>query len=196
MIRKGVDKMYTLYIDTHMNKIVIVLYQEEQVKIKKEVVTNYNHSITTMPIIQEVIEGSNLTVRDLNQIIVVNGPGSFTGVRLGVTIAKTLAYTLNIPIKEVSSLFIKAVSFSHEEVSVIEREKNGVFLGNFDKNNNLIGDYEYIKNSDFDTQNTKMNFKENIELDYEKIIKASKQIPEKNPHAINPIYIKKIEVEK
>ena len=126
----------------------------------------------------------------------VNGPGSFTGVRLGVTIAKTLAYTLNIPIKAVSSLWIKAVSLEHEEITIVEREKNGVFIGTFNKNNQLQGEYTYLKNIEFEQIENKDNYEENIVIDYKKIIAWVKNLKSENPHAVNPLYVKKIEVEK
>lgn len=188
--------MYTLYLDTHSNKIIIVLYNNDQILIKQEQNTSYDHSISTMPLLIKTLEQHNLKAEDLNQIVVVNGPGSFTGVRIGVTIAKTLAYTLNVPIKTVSSLFIKAVSFDHEEVTIVEREKNGVFLGKFDKNNNLIEDYQYLKNMEYESLTNKQNFVENIALDYERIKKLLEALKSQNPHSVKPLYVKKIEVEK
>ena len=188
--------MYTLYIDTHFNKIVIVIYLNEQIIIKKEIETSNSHSITTMPILIEAIKESNLEIKDINEIIVVNGPGSFTGIRIGVTIAKTLAYTLNIPIKVLSSLEIKDISFSHKEVNIIEREKNGVFVGTFDTNNKLIKDYCYLTNKEYNEISNKDNYYENIEIDYLKIIKYVKNIKLINPHSVKPLYVKKIEVQK
>ena len=188
--------MYTLYIDTHCNKIVIVVYQNEKIVIKREIESNYDHSITTMPVLIAAIREAKLEIKDINQIIVVNGPGSFTGVRIGVTIAKTLAHTLNIPIKVMSSLLIKAVSFSHDKVMIIEREKNGVFVGNFDKENNLIVEYSYLTNREYEQLEDKSNYYEEIEIDYEEIIKFINNIEGINPHAVNPLYVKKIEVQK
>lgn len=188
--------MYTLYIDTHCNKIVIVIYQNEKVIIKKEIASNYDHSVTTMPILIEALNEVNLEINDINQIIVVNGPGSFTGVRIGVTIAKTLAYTLNIPIKILSSLLIKAVSCIHDDVIIVEREKNGVFIGNFNKENKLVEDYKYLSNTEYNEINDKSNCIEDIEIDYEKIISFVDNIDSTNPHAVNPLYVKKIEVQK
>lgn len=184
--------MYTLYIDTHANKIIIVLFQDKKVVVKKEVVTNYNHSITTMPVIINVLNEAKIDKSLLNQILVVNGPGSFTGIRIGVTIAKTLAYTLHIPIKVLSSLLIKAVSFPHDEVTIVEREKNGIFLGTFNKENQLIKEYTYLSNKEED----KKDYIEEIEINYEEIIKYVNGIESMNPHAVNPLYIKKIEVQK
>lgn len=186
--------MYTLFIDTHSNKIIIILYKDEEMIGKKEVATNNNHSITTMPILIELLEEKNMEVKELNEIIVVNGPGSFTGVRLGVTIAKTLAYTLKIPIKTMSSLLIKAVSFSHEKVKIVEEEKNGFFIGEFDKDNNLIGEYQYKTKAEFrESQEETIG---DIPYDYSKIINFAKTISPMNPHAVNPLYVKKIEVQK
>ena len=185
--------MNTLYIDTHSNKIIINLFRDKKVFIKKEIETNNNHSITIMPILVEALNEAKIDVNDLNEIIVVNGPGSFTGVRLGVTIAKTLAYVLNIPIKTMSSLLIKAVSFTHEDVNIIEKEKNGVFIGTFNKNNELIGEYTYLRNSEYLPSEKDIL---DVQLDYEKINRFTDNIRCINSHAVNPIYIKQIEVQK
>ena len=115
--------MYTLFLDTHSDKIIIVLFKEKNILVKKEVETQHNHSITTMPILESVLKEAKIEVEELDQILVVNGPGSFTGVRLGVTIAKTLAFTLNIPIRTLSSLLIKAVSFEHDDNNCRKRKK-------------------------------------------------------------------------
>lgn len=187
--------MYTLYLDTHSNRIVIVVYKNKQIIIKKEIESNYDHSVTTMPILIESLKEANIEVKDLNQIIVVNGPGSFTGVRIGVTIAKTLAYTLNIPIKVLSSLLIKAVSFEHEKITIIEREKNGVFTGDFNTKNELLSEYKYLSNKEYEMED-KTNFYEDIQIDYEKIIDFVTNLEETNPHAVNPLYVKKIEVQR
>ena len=93
-----------------------------------------------MPTIKKALDGKNP-----EKIYVVNGPGSFTGVRLGVTIAKTFAYTLEIPIKTISSLELKAVSLVEKNKIVGVKENNGYYIGIFDEDNNLMrrreGDY-------------------------------------------------------
>lgn len=187
--------MYTLLIDTHSDMIRIVLYKEGKVCIKKEIQTERKHSSTTMPILIEILSEAKIEIEKVKEIIVVNGPGSFTGVRIGVTIAKTLAYTLTIQIKVMSSLLIKAVSMLHEDVNIIEREKNGVFLATFNKENHLISEYKYLTNKEY-KEYPKANCLEEIELDYEAIYNFSKTIEATNPHAVNPLYVKKIEVQK
>lgn len=184
--------MNTLFLDTHANKVVVVIFKDNKIIVKKEVETIYNHSETTMPILIEALNEANCNINDINLIICVNGPGSFTGVRIGVTIAKTLAFTLKVPIKVISSLLIKAVSFDHDNINILESEKNGVFLANFDKNNNLIGEYKYYSNNDF--KESKINALGDIKIDYLRILDFVKTIEDINPHLVNPLYVKKIEV--
>lgn len=184
----------TLYIDTHDVKIILILFKNDEILAIKEIASKFDHSVTTMPLLVELLDKANVDIHDLTEIIVVNGPGSFTGVRIGVTIAKTLAYALQIPIKTMSSLLIKAVSFSHEEITIVEREKNGVFLGTYNPENELIGEYEYRNNKEYiEDVNTS---KEEVEIDYNKVITFAKNITPTPVHAVNPLYVKKIEVQK
>jgi tRNA threonylcarbamoyladenosine biosynthesis protein TsaB len=69
-----------------------------------------NHSVRVMPAIQTLMNECGIKPKDLTKIVVAEGPGSYTGVRIGVTIAKTLAWTLNIPLSGVSSLEVAAAS--------------------------------------------------------------------------------------
>ena len=114
--------MNTLFIDTHLWDIIIILLHDGLVVKKEEVKNKKNNSEYIFPSIVKVIDGIKL-----DEIIVVNGPGSFTGVRLGVTIAKTLAYTLNIPIKVISSL--QAVALKYQECIIGIKDRNGAFIG-------------------------------------------------------------------
>lgn len=185
--------MFTLFIDTHSEMISIVIYKDNQILVQNEISTHQNHSVTTMPILIKSLEEARITIKDINEILVVNGPGSFTGIRIGITIAKTLAYTLNIPIKVFSSLLIKAISFEHQKVNIIEREKNGVFIGTFNSNNELEKEYIYLKNDEYQKSE---NDVEDVLIDYKKIIEYAKFMPAINPHAVNPLYVKLIEVQK
>ena len=102
--------MYSLYIDTHDNKIVIGLYKDGLIIDNNIKESSRNHSDFTMPMIREILINNSITIKDLNEIIVVNGPGSFTGCRIGITIAKTYSWALNIPISTITSLEAMALS--------------------------------------------------------------------------------------
>lgn len=188
--------MYSLYIDTHDAQIVIALFNKHQLITKKLKGSSKNHSDFTMPLIKEILEENNITPKELGEILVINGPGSFTGVRIGVTIAKTLAYTLDIPIKTMSSLEMIAVSSHIEEKKIaIIQDVKGVFLGIYDKDDNLIGEMTYQSNTEFIKykEETNLPIITATEIDLEGIYAHFKTKDTINAHKANPVYIKVIE---
>jgi tRNA threonylcarbamoyladenosine biosynthesis protein TsaB len=100
--------MTILAIDTSNYPLGVALIEENQVL--GEYITNLkkNHSVRIMPAIQTLMKDCERTPADLTKIVVAKGPGSYTGVRIGVTIAKTMAWSLKIPLVGVSSLEILA----------------------------------------------------------------------------------------
>ena len=178
--------MHTLFIDTHLLDIIIILYKDGKLVDKKEVINKKNNSEYIFPTIKKVINDIKL-----DEIIVVNGPGSFTGVRLGVTIAKTLAYTLNIPIKTITSLEVMCISSNKQKVAF--NDGNGYYIGEFNNKNELIDNYKYINNEEYNNnyQDYYTDYIINPEKVYEFLINR-KPI---NAHLVNPIYVKKIGVE-
>ena len=180
-----------LFIDTHLNDVVIILEKDGKILKQKIVKDEKQNSKIIMPSIKKL-----LSKQKPDSIIVVNGPGSFTGVRLGVTIAKTLAYTMEIPIRTITSLECMAVCLNDTSKIVGFSDNNGYYIGIFDENNALVGNYEYLSNSEFDEYSKKYEINTNVELDYESIISWSLKKDAINAHEVNPIYIKKIAVEK
>ena len=66
--------------------------------------TGLTHSRTLMPIVEHILKNTDLTVRDCDAIAVAAGPGSFTGIRIGVSAAKGLAFAVEKPAIAVSTL--------------------------------------------------------------------------------------------
>jgi len=192
--------MYTLFISTYDKFINVALLKDDEVleEIKKESINS--HSIYTMPMIKEILDKNNITTNDLNQIEVINGPGSFTGVRIAVTIAKTLAYTLNIPIKSISSIEALAVGSTKSKKLVTIKDLKGVYYGLFNEENKLIEPLNYLNNKDFKEYVEKNDFEniilEDTKLCPKKIHEYLKTQDAQNPHHVNPLYIKQIEAEK
>ena len=179
-----------LFIDTHDELITIGLKYNDKLFIKTKM-SEYSHSVFTMPMIKEIFEENNLDIKDLDKVIVVNGPGSFTGIRIGLTIAKTLAYTLNIKINTISSLLAYLISNNNNEkrMAVIEDNK-GYYVSAMDENNNIIVKEQYIENNNYEYQQVEHK------LDLNKIIDYCNNLESENYHHIKANYIKKIEVEK
>lgn len=179
-----------LFIDTHADLITIALKNNKDLYIKTQE-SEYSHSIYTMPMIKEIFNENKLDIHDLKKIIVVNGPGSFTGIRIGLSIAKTLAYALKININTISSLTAYLISsdFKGNKKAVIEDNK-GYYISVFNKNNESLIDEFYSEEDSLEY------FEVEHKIDVNKVIDYCNNIESENPHHIKANYIKKIEVEK
>lgn len=126
----GVDSTATaasaaVYID---GKIVSLNYSN----------TGLTHSQTLLPMIESALNSSGVTVRDLDYIAVSNGPGSFTGVRIGVSAVKGIAQPLNIPCVSVSTTEAIAKPLENTgcyAVAVMDARCNQVYTAQFDCEN-------------------------------------------------------------
>ena len=187
--------MYSLFIDTHDLDLVIALYKDKKLKDKEIKESLRNHSDYTMPIIDEILKRNNIGVHDIKEILVVNGPGSFTGVRIGVTIAKMLAYTLNVPIKSIDSITMHGISDNDPDKKlVLIPDVKGSYGGVFE-NNKLIGKLFYKSKAELEEYIKENNINKIVEnsIDFNKIIEHFENIEPTLAHIVNPIYVKVIE---
>ncbi|RFU63134.1 tRNA (adenosine(37)-N6)-threonylcarbamoyltransferase complex dimerization subunit type 1 TsaB [Peribacillus glennii] len=133
--------MTVLAIDTSNFSLGIALAKGDQVI--GEYITNIkkNHSLRVMPAIERLVGDCDLKTADLKKIVVARGPGSYTGVRIGVTIAKTLAWTLNIPLAGVSSLEFLAANgryFTGIVSPLFDARRGQIFTGLYRFNGNRL----------------------------------------------------------
>ncbi|MEI4791294.1 tRNA (adenosine(37)-N6)-threonylcarbamoyltransferase complex dimerization subunit type 1 TsaB [Bacillus sp. FJAT-53060] len=96
--------MTILAIDTSNHTLGIALVRDDTVIGESITYLKKNHSVRAMPTVEALMKECGVAPSELSKIVVAKGPGSYTGVRIGVTIAKTLAWTLSIPLSAVSSL--------------------------------------------------------------------------------------------
>lgn len=102
--------MLSLLIDTSNRPLSVAINQDGMTLAEIDTTVKKTHSATIMDYIDKLFKMTDVKKGDINRIIVAKGPGSYTGVRIGVTVAKTLAYALNIELYSVSSLFVIAAS--------------------------------------------------------------------------------------
>ena len=84
--------MYTLYIDTGDNKEIIVRLDKGDKKLEQKSAAVKNHAQTILPLVAGLLKKTGLKVADLDEINVETGPGSFTGLRVGIAIANALSF--------------------------------------------------------------------------------------------------------
>ncbi len=88
----------TLYIDTSEMKTTRVALERDGHRIEKTVSSDTWRSQAVLPLIQQLLHEQNIPLTELGAITVHTGPGSFTGLRVGYSVAQMLATLLEIPI--------------------------------------------------------------------------------------------------
>ena len=203
-----------LYIDTSSNYLYAGLVKDG--KLQAEIKKEYKHQLSqeALPEIVSMFESTGIVLKDIIKIIVVNGPGSFTGIRIGITIAKVYAWSLNILITTITSLEAMAVSSQNDliRVPIIDARRGYCYTAIVDKKDNFILEPTYITYEKLKHELEKINDYKIITNDHAKVEVAAKvwetynpdivKIVDKyinkksiNPHAVNPNYLKLTEAE-
>lgn len=197
--------MITLYIDTSDKDVSIAIIKDKKEinKITKDIPNE--HSIYAVPYIKEVLEKSNLIPQDVDNVMVVNGPGSFTGIRIGLTISKVYAYLLKKDIRAVSSLKALALSKNGNYIlSLIDAKHDNYYIGLYDSNYNEIINEKFtnlveieliikkynpiiVSNTNFKIDNINI---EKTELNIPSIVSYYLNKETENPHSLVPNYLK------
>lgn len=135
--------MLILGISTSSNIASVALSKDAECIKELNINNNKTHSETLLPLINELLSETNIKLQDINLIACDNGPGSFTGIRIGISTVKAIAESLNIPVIAVSSLEGLAYNIHDSEFicSLIDARNNQVYCGLFDSNHTLIGNY-------------------------------------------------------
>ena len=128
--------MKVLAFDTSSKALSLAILEDKQVLAETIINIKKNHSITLMPAIDFLMASLDWTPKDLDRIVVAEGPGSYTGLRIAVATAKTLAHTLNIELVGMSSL-----------LALVPRQQEGLLVPLMDarRNNVYAGFYENAK---------------------------------------------------
>ncbi len=109
--------MKILSIDTSSNICGVSILEDNKLICNLDIATDRTHSENLMPMIEETFSKTNLTLKDINLIVCDIGPGSFTGIRIGIATVKAFADSLGIPCIGISSL--EALSYNSQDSKVV-----------------------------------------------------------------------------
>lgn len=159
--------MIELFIDTASSRIILALLKDHKIINICDEKNGHDLSTRIFPLLDALLKQSNIDLKDVETIYVVNGPGSFTGIRIGVTIAKTMAWGLNKKIISISELELMATTDFDGDyiVPMIDARRNASFAAIYDKKGNTYLTDRYIKNDDL--MNLLPKDKENIIVSYD-----------------------------
>lgn len=106
---------YLLAIETATKVCSVALFAKDELLILKEEKGDYSHAENLAVFTEEILSESNLSATDLSAVIISKGPGSYTGLRIGVSFAKGLCYSLNIPLISIDTLHALALGYHQSQ---------------------------------------------------------------------------------
>jgi tRNA threonylcarbamoyladenosine biosynthesis protein TsaB len=127
-------EMKLLAMDTSTAMMGIAVMDLEHVQILGETTIHLhrNHSVRFMPAMEHLLHELELTMADIHVLAVTAGPGSYTGIRIGVTIAKTISWARQLPLYSESSLTVLAMNglrFTGIVVPLLDARRRRVYSG-------------------------------------------------------------------
>lgn len=122
--------MKLLAFDTSNQALSLSILEDEHLLAQTTLNIKKNHSITLMPAIDFLMNSLDMKPKDLDRIVVAQGPGSYTGLRIAVATAKTLAHTLKIELVGVSSLLaLVPEQVEGLVIPIMDARRNNVYAG-------------------------------------------------------------------
>ena len=206
--------MKILYLDTSSSFLYCAIVKNDECIGELKLDLQKDLSSLALSQISNLFVTTSTDPKDIDKILVVNGPGSFTGIRVGLTIAKTYAWSLNKKISTISSLEAMAISSKGEYdyyIPVIDARRGYVYGGIYDKVGNSILKDQYVNLETLKVTvenlpgryafitNDKINFEKleyiAYEPDFVSIVNKYQYKETLNPHEIDALYLKLTEAE-
>jgi tRNA threonylcarbamoyladenosine biosynthesis protein TsaB len=190
--------MKVLMFDVSTNTM-FVGYAKDDIMVDFSIrIAQRDHAKYLVDRIEQVLKRNKLTLDILDEIIIGYGPGSYTGVRIAVMVGKMLAYTKNIKLKTVSSLFLMTSGYEQRVAALIDARRGFVFSAIYEQGNTLLED-GYRKLSDL-SQIKEYNEAETIFIDDRSFLVNPKRVRIKAEEVLNvfdlePNYLRKTEAE-
>ena len=130
--------MKILCIDTSSKLCGVGIFEKEKLIDKIELNNGLTHSETLMPILKQILEKNSLVLIDFDLIAIDIGPGSFTGIRIGVATAKAFSDSLTIPCVGIDSLEILAYQIKEPSIvcSAIDCKNDNCYFALYELRNN------------------------------------------------------------
>ena len=188
----------TLYMDVSTDIMYLALVKDQQLIDVSVRHANKDHAKYLVDLIDQLLKKNDVTLEDIQAIVVGEGPGSYTGIRIAVTVGKTLSYAKNIPLYAVSSLIFMSSGLTGL-VCVMHDARRGYVFATIYQGQKVLMQSQYILH---ETLKNHPNYEDAhvILLDHEhyhvdtNIIDMHKKRIE-DVHAFEPNYTTKTEAE-
>lgn len=135
--------MKILAVDTSSKLCSVAILEDKNLIKKLELDNGLTHSETLMPLIQQLLNECSLSLNNIDLLVSDVGPGSFTGIRIGVSSCKAFSDSLNIPCVGISSLEVLAYNIQNDGIicSTIDCKNNNCYFALYELNS---GNYNVL----------------------------------------------------
>ncbi|WP_153796373.1 tRNA (adenosine(37)-N6)-threonylcarbamoyltransferase complex dimerization subunit type 1 TsaB [Foetidibacter luteolus] len=116
-----------LHIDTSSEKSFVILSDNETVLHSETNEVSKNHAAFVQPAVEKLVNKTGIQLRDIDAVAVVAGPGSYTGLRVGLASAKGLCYALDKPLLMLNTLELIALGAKHSMAGLADNEEGLLF---------------------------------------------------------------------
>ncbi len=187
--------MTHLLIDTSSDTMVLLLQRNEVTidSIFRE--GKSDHQAFIVPLIEDLLKRNKLDVKSLDGIVIGIGPGSYTGLRIGVMTAKMIGYATKINVYQVSSLLFLSSGYTEEYMVWHDARNNQGFSGGYIHGvitkEEMVRDYDSL--SDYEKSRVLVIKKDTIKVDGNVIMNYAVKVD--NVYALVPNYLRKTEAE-
>ena len=188
--------MYSLILDSSTQILYISLVKDNEVLFENYMPGNKDHAKNIVYLVNQALENNHIESKDLDEIIVGYGPGSYTGVRMAVTVGKMMAVFMHKPLYVISSLKLMASGTKGIVLSTIDARRGNVFGCILDTNKDsyivdeahtLLSD---LKNTNYEYEVSDTNFK------VDPFYVISHKVLVDKPDLLVPNYLRETEAER
>lgn len=186
--------MYNLILDSSTKILYVALVDDNNVLFEKYIEGKNDHAKNIVKAVDDALKANNIEAKNLDKVIVGYGPGSYTGVRMAVTVAKMLAIFAGVKLYTISTLRLMASGKKGVVKALIDARRGNAFATVFDMDNGKYvlneGLYSYEELEGYDNLVDDSNFK----VDPFYVLNNSSLVDE--PHLLVPNYLRDTEAER
>lgn len=191
--------MIQLFLDSATNLLYVAISKDGKLLDYTIRLSRNDHAKYVVDRIDMLLKRNDLTIDDVKEIIVGRGPGSYTGLRVSVMVSKMLAYTKNIKLSSVSSLYFLASGYDFKKAPMIDARNDNVFCAIYS------GEKQIVEDALRTTEELRELAKEHdakpilltdtkYEVSVSNILKKKKEV--KDIHGFVPNYLRKTQAER
>ena len=131
-----------LHINTALGRAMVAISRDNERLAYRENAVQKDHSSFLQPAIRDLLNDTGMSLKDMDAVTVINGPGSYTGLRVGLSAAKGICFSLQKPMINLSTLDWLAMPFKGTDETyicpLIDARRMEVFTATYDRNLNYI----------------------------------------------------------